>query len=202
MVGYLNNLRAGDVLLFIIVMCWAAGWIIEKVGKLRTRERDIAAKDITEKNQYTNLVNDVASTQEELGELKESTKTLLDVMKRSIESYVETSTGSNEHLIKTIAEIEELTNDHEQRIVVLEKSVERMIDQIDLLFKSDKEYFKAYIVEGYNKYVKGEQEISLITLQNLESMYNKYLNENPDGADEFLARIMRELRNLPTTHND
>ena len=50
------------------------------------------------------------------------------------------------------------------------------------------------------KYVKKEKSIDLISLQNLENIYNKYLEED-GGKDEFLAKLMKELRDLPTTKN-
>ena len=111
---------------------------------------------------------------------------------------VKTNNEKSEKIENTLFEFNKLASEYIKKIESLETRVDKMERQIDLLFKSDKEYFRAFILEGYNKYVKAERSIDLVSLQTLESIYNKYLEED-GGKDEFLAKLMKELRNLPTT---
>ena len=41
-----------------------------------------------------------------------------------------------------------------------------------------------------------EREIDLSTLQNVERMYKKYMEEIEDN-DDFIEKLMNEMRNLP-----
>lgn len=199
LVTYLNNLRAGDVLLFIVVVGWVLYQIFTKLIKIKDKHKEHVERSIREKEEYQKLVENLASAQSELEQLKHETNEEFGKMKADMENHIDDASDGNDTIAKAIDNLQKITDDHEKRVASLEKAIIQMKEQIDLLFKSDKEYFRAYIIEGYNKYVKVEHSISLMTLQGFESMYNKYLSENDNKNDEFLARIMKELRNLPTT---
>lgn len=201
LVTYLNNLRAGDVLLFIIVVGWAGYQMITKLIEIKNKHKEHVEHDVHEKEEYQKLVDNLTSAQEELQTLKRQTSAEFGKMKEEMEEHIDDASDGNRTIIKAISDLEKITGEHEKRVSSLEKTITQMKEQIELLFKSDKEYFRAYIIEGYNKYVKKEHSISLMTLQGFESMYNKYLSENDNKSDEFLARIMRELRNLPTSRD-
>lgn len=201
LITYLNNLRAGDVLLFIIVISWGGYAVISKLLKIKKLHAEQVTNELHKQEEYQKLVENLAAAQDELGALKKQTNVEFDKMKEEMEEHIDDASDGNIAVSKAIENLNKITDEHEKRVTSLEKTISQMREQIDLLFKSDKEYFRAYIVEGYNKYVKQEHAISLMTLQGFESMYNKYLSENDNRDDEFLARIMRELRNLPTTHD-
>ena len=201
LVGYLNNLRAGDVLIFICVIGWVIVTVTKYVMKVKKMHRDAIVEDINKDTEYTNLVNGLSKTQEELKLLKENVGGRFQIIQEKLDREVQESSGGDEVLQSAVRELEEVVAETGARVDTLETTVEHIREQIELLFRSDKEYFKAYIIDGYNKYVKEEHEIPLIALQTLESIYNKYLNDNDTKNDEFIARIMKELRNLPTSRD-
>lgn len=201
LVGYLNNLRAGDVLIFICVIGWVIVTVTKYVMKVKKMHRDAIVEDINKDTEYTNLVNGLSKTQEELKLLKENVGGRFQIIQEKLDREVQESSGGDEVLQSAVRELEEVVAETGARVDTLETTVEHIREQIELLFRSDKEYFKAYIIDGYNKYVKEEHEIPLIALQTLESIYNKYLNDNDTKNDEFVARIMKELRNLPTSRD-
>lgn len=201
LVGYLNNLRAGDVLIFICVIGWVIVTVTKYVMKVKKMHRDAIVEDINKDTEYTNLVNGLSKTQEELKLLKENVGGRFQIIQEKLDREVQESSGGDEVLQSAVKELEEVVAETGARVDTLETTVEHIREQIELLFRSDKEYFKAYIIDGYNKYVKEEHEIPLIALQTLESIYNKYLNDNDTKNDEFVARIMKELRNLPTSRD-
>lgn len=201
LVGYLNNLRAGDVLIFICVVGWVIVTVTKYAIKVRKMHRDAIVEDINKDTEYTNLVNGLSKTQEELKLLKENIGGRFQTIQEKLDREMQESSGGDEVLQSAVKELEEVVAENDARVSTLETTVEHIREQIELLFRSDKEYFKAYIIDGYNKYVKEEHEIPLIALQTLESIYNKYLNDNDSQNDEFIARIMKELRNLPTSRD-
>lgn len=201
LVGYLNNLRAGDVLIFICVVGYVIVTVTKYAMKVRKMHRDAIVEDINKDTEYTNLVNGLSKTQEELKLLKENIGGRFQTIQEKLDREMQESSGGDEVLQSAVKELEEVVAENDARVRTLETTVEHIREQIELLFRSDKEYFKAYIIDGYNKYVKEEHEIPLIALQTLESIYNKYLNDNDSQNDEFIARIMKELRNLPTSRD-
>lgn len=201
LVGYLNNLRAGDVLIFICVVGYVIVTVTKYAMKVRKMHRDAIVEDINKDTEYTNLVNGLSKTQEELKLLKENIGGRFQTIQEKLDREMQESSGGDEVLQSAVKELEEVVAENDARVSTLETTVEHIREQIELLFRSDKEYFKAYIIDGYNKYVKEEHEIPLIALQTLESIYNKYLNDNDSQNDEFIARIMKELRNLPTSRD-
>ena len=201
LVAYLNNLQAGNVLMFLVVVGWAGYQIISALLKIKNKHKEQVEHDVHEKEEYQKLVDNLASAQQDLERLKNQTNAEFGRMKEEMEEHIDDASDGNNTIIKAIQNLEKITGDHEKRVDSLEKTIAQMKEQIELLFKSDKEYFRAYIIEGYNKYVKKEHSISLMTLQGFESMYNKYLSENNNQSDEFLASIMSELSNLPTSHD-
>ena len=77
-------------------------------------------------------------------------------------------------------------------------SIDNIMKNIHILIDSDKETIRSFIMSEYYKW-EGKV-IDLITLQNIERLYKKYLEELGDESDDFIDKIMTELRNLPTKH--
>lgn len=202
LVSYLNNLRAGDVLLFIIVVVWAGCQVASKVTEIKDKHRKSVENDLQKREEYEKLVENLKTAQEELDALKQSTQTEFERMKTQITEHAQNTSEEDGITENALEALKDATDKNEQRIIALERAISAVKEQVDLLFKRDKESVHAYILEGYNRYVKKEHSISLITLREYEHMYNRYLSENENQNDEFLARIMRELRNLPTSSGD
>lgn len=186
----------------MIVIGWVGYQVVTKLIAIKNKHREIVERDLLKKEEYDKLVENLAKTQAELEELKTQTSKDLDKIKDSMGEHIDDADTDHTAVTTAIRNLEALVEKHELRVVSLEKSILHMREHIDLLFTCDKEYARTFILEGYNKYVKKEHSISLVALQGLESIYNKYLSENSNTNDEFLARIMRELRNLPTSRDD
>lgn len=198
LVGYLNNLQFGDVLLFFVTFAWAGLWIKNAITDVMKKHKESVELEVKTKSQSATLIEDVNKANAEITKMRNDLdKKFLDIQK-TIDDDIKKDNENFEKLETTLSEFNQLAMEYIKKIGLLENRVDKMEKQIDLLFKSDKEYFRAFIIEGYNKYVKTEKSIDLVSLQNLESIYNKYLEED-GGKDEFLAKLMKELRNLPTT---
>lgn len=198
LVGYLNNLRLGDVLLFCVTIFWA-GWMVAKaIRDGLAKHKETVENNYKKRSEAATLIEDVSKATKEVEEMRNDLDVRLSEMQKVIDEHVESNEDEADKIKDALSEFNKLATEYIKKIGSLEARVEKMEKQIDLLFKSDKEYFKAFIMEGYNKYVKAEHSIDLISLQNLENIYNKFIEED-GGKDEFLAKLMQELRNLPTT---
>lgn len=200
LIGYLNNLRFGDVLLFIVTMIWAGLWIKKAVTDVMNKHKESVELEAKNKSEAAALIEDVNKANAEIMIMRDDLDKKFETVQKTIAEHVKKDNENSEKLENTLSEFNRLAMEYIKKIESLENRVDKMEHQIDLLFKSDKEYFRAFIMEGYNKYVKKEKSIDLISLQNLENIYNKYLEED-GGKDEFLAKLMKELRDLPTTKN-
>lgn len=200
LIAYLNNLRFGDVLLFIVTMVWAALWIKKAVTDVMNKHKESVELEVKNKSEAATLIEDVNKANSEIMTMRDNLDKKFETVQKTISEHIKKDNENSEKLENTLSEFNRLAMEYIKKIESLENRVDKMEHQIDLLFKSDKEYFRAFIMEGYNKYVKKEKSIDLISLQNLENIYNKYLEED-GGKDEFLAKLMKELRDLPTTKN-
>lgn len=200
LIGYLNNLRFGDVLLFIVTFIWAGLWIRKAVIDAINKHKESVIVELQNKSEAATLIEDVSKANDEIIKMRNDLNKKFSDVQKIIDEHIEEDNGTSEKLENTLSEFNKLAVEYIKKIESLENRVDKMEHQIDLLFKSDKEYFRAFIMEGYNKYVKTERSIDLVSLQNLENIYNKYLEED-GGKDEFLAKLMKELRDLPTTKN-
>ena len=198
LVGYLNNLRLGDVLLFCVTIVWAGWMVVKAIRDGLAKHKETVENNYKQRSEAATLIDDVSKVTKEVEEMRNDLDVKLSEMQKVIDEHVESNKDEDDKIKESLSEFNKLATEYIKKIGSLEARVEKMEKQIDLLFKSDKEYFRAFIMEGYNKYVKAEHSIDLISLQNLENIYNKFIEED-GGKDEFLAKLMQELRNLPTT---
>ena len=200
LIAYLNNPRFGDVLLFIVTMVWAVLWIKKAVTDVMNKHKESVELEVKNKSEAATLIEDVNKANSEIMTMRDDLDKKFETVQKTISEHIKKDNENSEKLENSLSEFNRFAMEYIKKIESLENRVDKMEHQIDLLFKSDKEYFRAFIMEGYNKYVKKEKSIDLISLQNLENIYNKYLEED-GGKDEFLAKLMKELRDLPTTKN-
>lgn len=87
---------------------------------------------------------------------------------------------------------------YESKLVELHSTLSNIKDNQVLLIESDKETIKSYITDRYFEAME-HGYIPYHQLQNVESMYKKYLEEN---GNTFVETIMKTLRNLPSHPED
>lgn len=195
---YLNQFPAGTVFLFLIGLYAAGKKVYQEAKKILEHNKKVVTDDIQKQEQLQTMLDDIEN-------LKTSIETLntgLDSYKKTVEKHLEedqvSSENSRRNTDERIGTICEHLEGLEQKIPIIEQNIMKIEKQISILIGSDVEYIRAYITDSYNKYVKEKRQIDLISLQNVESIYNRFLHET-GGEDEFLSKLMRELRNLPTT---
>ena len=141
------------------------------------------------------LKNELKSELENITKDVDNYKKLVD---GKLKEMIDKASVDDDTFIKSLNEIKNTLSLIDPKLKLLEDKVSKVESQINVLITSDVEYIKAYITDSYNKFVKENHHIDLLSLQNVESVYNRLLQET-GVEDEFLSKLMRELRNLPTT---
>ena len=199
-VGYLHNVNAGDALMFLASVAFAGTWIYKWVRKVIEGHRNVVESDLKKKEEYKNLIQTVDTIKEEFVEFKKTANSSFDEIKKVLDKVGTESDEGDEALGNKVKTVHENVNKHAEQLATLESNVSKLTKQVNSLLKNDKDFCRTYIAEGHSTYVKEKHAIGLVTLQALESMYNDYIKLlGPNEQDEFTAKLMNDLRNLPTS---
>lgn len=193
-IEYANDFRAGDLILFVIVIGWVGKQVYIAIMNILDKHKSRVVESLGEKQEFQKLVSDLADTKNMIETYKKNfDDTIVDFDEKFKENASDTT--------KIGAEVAQLAKSIEQytrSMTLLEERVGKIEKQIQLLFRSDKEQTRTFLIDAYSRYVKRDKVIDLITLQAIENVYNQYLEETGE-SDEFFTKLMRELRSLPTT---
>ena len=197
LIEFLNNISAGSALAVILVAWYAFSKIFSFLKNLGEAHKEKVETALKKKEAYDKINEEFQEIKQELETVESNFQNSLNDFTNRFNEYITKNESSQDQFNIAIKEFRNTMNEQRSAIDALAERISKIEHRIEILFKSDKEYTKAYITESYKKYVKEEKHIDLMTLQNIESIYNEYLEET-GSEDEFLAKLMRELRNLPT----
>lgn len=195
-VGFFSqfNVNLGEVIMGLFCLGVIGKTFYEESKKILDNHTHHIEHSLKKREEFEALVNELSDTKTELDQMKSDLEDKINEVMEILPNYQ----SSYDQIEQTVHDMCDAIQAHSQAISALENKLTKIQQQIDVLFVTDTEYVRAYIIEGHSKYVKEQKQIDLLTLQNLENIYNRYLVEG--GAnDEFLSKLMRELRNLPTT---
>lgn len=196
--GFLSHWNAGEVFLVIVgVVC-----VGKKIYEFGKKAYGVIEGGITKKlkgvEQMDSILSDIDSLKNDLNAISTDVESYKKNLDDRVKAIISQSDTGDSNIEKVVDELQESLQMMEPKVRLLEDKMSKIESQISILINSDVEYTKAYITDCYNKFVKVEHHIDLISLQNVESVYNKFVQET-GLEDEFLSKLMRELRNLPTT---
>ena len=196
--GFLSHWNAGEVFLVIVgVVC-----VGKKIYDFGKKAYGVIEGGITKKLKSVEQMDSILSVIDSLKNDLNAISTDVESYKKNLDDQVKAIISQSDtvdiNIEKVVDELQESLQMIEPKVRLLEDIMSKIESQISILINSDVEYAKAYITDCYNKFVKVEHHIDLISLQNVESVYNKFVQET-GLEDEFLSKLMRELRNLPTT---
>lgn len=197
-VALFNNWNAGDVILFIVILYTIGVVIFKGVKKLLDHNKQLVTENIRKEEELNNILSTLQTTRNDLSNLNNQFRSAIADIGSKLENHTGSSQDDIANLNSLITAIQEDIALQSPKIDALEEKLLKIEEQISVLINSDVEYIKAYITDAYDKYVTTEKNIDLMTLQNIESVYNRVLQEIGE-EDEFLAKLMREIRDLPTT---
>lgn len=196
--GFLSHWNAEEVFLVIVgVVC-----VGKKIYDFGKKAYGVIEGGITKKlksvEQMDSILSVIDSLKNDLNAISTDVESYKKNLDDQVKAIISQSDTGDINIEKVVDELQESLQMMEPKVRLLEDKMSKIESQISILINSDVEYTKAYITDCYNKFVKVEHHIDLISLQNVESVYNKFVQET-GLEDEFLSKLMRELRNLPTT---
>ena len=197
-VDVLNAFPAGSFLLFLfsvgtLIFTYRKKWkdtkkeISDEGGELALKNK----KEEEESNNINLLLTKMNSLEETIEQQNIEMKKYVDNKIKKVQCNVESNNAE-------IDKIEDQIKGYQMNINKILDSIDNIMKNIHILIDSDKETIRSFIMSEYYKW-EGKV-IDLITLQNIERLYKKYLEELGDESDDFIDKIMTELRNLPTKH--
>lgn len=199
LVQRLNNFSAGEVVMVLAIAGWVIKSIVVSVINVLKEHKEYVKKDFIKEEEWKDIQEGIKTTKADLTNLTEKMTKDMEKLRSEIEEKMKSQDDAESDLNNAIQKVNMFIDEQREGMTKITERVGNIEVQIDLLLKSDAEHIHAYLVDAYNKYVRVEKSIDLITLQNLERVYNKYMEEIRGEGDEFLTKLMRELRNLPTT---
>jgi chromosome segregation ATPase len=198
---YLNKWQGGEILLFLVGCYTVFKKGYDVIHKVVTWYRGRVTEDINKEERLTGILSDITTIKKEMDDLSNDFNAYKHMVDQRMTDNMESADNANESVNKSFDDLEKSIREISPKLQLMEQRIEKLERQIGDLLRSDVDYIKAYITDAYNKYVKEEQHIDLLTLQNVESVYNRLLEET-GSEDEFLSKLMRDLRNLPTTKQE
>ena len=122
-----------------------------------------------------------------------------DSLKNTVNSLVKEVNDLASHMEKmsdTLNELTTMVRDHDKTLLDLCNNINSINSRVQILVESDIESFESYIMEEYNRFVKIEQSIDMLSLQKIENIYALYRKEVGEKDDELIEKLMKAIREL------
>ena len=91
-------------------------------------------------------------------------------------------------------ELEHNVQTHDEQIAKLQKTIQTLVDNVNLLIESDKDDIKAFITRQHHYFCYQKKWIDDYSLDCVERRYEHY---EAEGGNSFIETLMDELRALP-----
>lgn len=210
--NFLNNFKLGTSIQ-IIIICGSfffavMHWLKKEIDQIKQKgveetldeiEKTGKEKKLEEyKKTIDSLQEKITKISDDFNAFKESIHDEVIETDGKIDTSKLSTANLHKETLERIEEIMEGIHTFEKKVDTIEKQLKSMNEYITMLMNSDIGTHKSWIIHEYNRCVKDDREIDLISLQNIENIYRLYLDEVGDGGDEFVTKLMHEIRNLPT----
>ena len=198
---FLDQWTTGYIFLIIVGVYTVAKKSYEIIKKITNQTEEQVTKKIKDSEKIDGIITDITSLKTEIDKISNDVNNYKGIIDGKLKEIIKNSSENGDEFIKSLDEIKNTLMIIDPKVKILEDKISKLESQINVLITSDVEYIRAYITDSYKKFVKELHHIDLMSLQNVESIYNRFLQET-GSEDEFLSKLMRELRNLPTTKDD
>lgn len=198
---FLDQWSAGYIFLIIVGVYTVAKKLYEIIKKITNQTEEQVTKKIKDSEKIDGILTDITSLKTEIDKISNDVDNYKGIIDGKLKEIIKNSSENSDEFIKSLDEIKNTLMIIDPKVKILEDKISKLESQINVLITSDVEYIRAYITDSYKKFVKELHHIDLMSLQNVESIYNRFLQET-GSEDEFLSKLMRELRDLPTTKDD
>lgn len=141
-------------------------------------------------------IKDMGS-QETLDEIEdENAEKKLDDVESDLHK-LEEEIEQKSRIIEEFSEFEKSLEECNKEIESINKQLELIEKNVKLLFDSCITLNRVLITIQRNKFINVDKIIDMNSLRDIEDLYARYLDEVKDGGDEYVAKMIRELRDIP-----
>lgn len=167
----------------------------ETLDDIEKQEKEKKLKEFDEK--IKNMQNAVKSAQDKLELIKNECTKQKNEMTEEIKETGDTANNLHAKTVESLGRIETSLNEYDERFKDIEKNLIDVSKKIEILVSSDITTKKTYIVSEYTKCAIHDKVIDLMTLQQVEEAYSRYLEVEGNGGDDFTTHMVQVMRSLP-----
>lgn len=195
LVNLLDHIGLGT---FIVIVSSGLAFLIPFLKQVRDHKKEMKNKikgELLEEESREKDKQDLQTAIEKIDGIDEK----LDEHNKDIKDYVEERIGlietqvesNTKQINRAKKELESYRNQTSELLEIMKTTEEN----VKILIDSDKDTIYYIIMQTYQQCMQ-ERKIDLSTLQNVERMYKKYMEEIEDN-DDFIEKLMNEMRHLP-----
>ena len=213
---FLDKFQFGTALDTIIVI---GTFLLSQYGMYRKFEKKLkeaGSKETLKRIEDDNQKKAIEQYKKDIDKLQESLKHVEDGLKLLKNKY----SNERDAFMNQVQELDQgaenlhddsidKINTVKNKIIRFENELRKLEDQLrsmseatNTLTDSDISTHRAFIIGEHRRCVQIDKSIDLLSLQQVENIYKKYLAEDRTGGDEFINNLVREIRSLPTKPND
>lgn len=215
LIDFMNNFKLGtgiDIILTLgsVLLGYFAMYkkLVKKIKDEGSEETLEKIEEDKQKQMLEQYKKDISTLQGSLQSVQSELDTFRAGYEREKEGFLnqlkELDTGAeslHDDSVDRITLIKNKILEFDEYIKSMDDKIKDMSEKINMLTDSDISAHRAFIIGEHRRCVQVEKSIDLLALQQVENIYKKYLAEDRTGGDEFIANLIREIRNLPTKPN-
>ena len=110
LIAYLNNLRFGDVLLFIVTMVWAVLWIKKAVTDVMNKHKESVELEVKNKSEAATLIEDVNKANSEIMTMRDDLDKKFETVQKTISEHIKKDNENSEKLENSLSEFNRRVN--------------------------------------------------------------------------------------------
>ena len=171
---FLDNIGLGTALAVLIASCTLFAGIYSSYKKLLDERKAIDREQLLREQEEASLKTTVENAMSQINDLS--------VHLESISRNLEDLTA----MVRT----------HDTTLDNMGNNIDTITSKIKILVESDIESFESYIMDEYDRFVRRDKCIDMLSLQKIENIYSLYKKEIGDNEDETIKKLIAGIREL------
>ena len=193
LVELLHEIPLGFAVLILVSAVVVIKWVYNEASTFILKTKKAAIREYDE----SQTMSEVLSKLDELNATVNDFKSDMYDFRKEVE---DTNSANNERMTRIEKKFDELDDrsDEQDRDLLkkmgdVEKTIDKVSDQVHLLIGSDKEEVEIFITSEYHKWMT-QNEIDIYTLETIEKRYNRYCKLHEDT--DFITALVEEMKCL------
>lgn len=196
---FLDQFGLGNLFFGTAIFVYVIIKLVQLIKILLEKNSSRVADDLHHTEMIEQMKQDIESTSRELNRMQSDiTRKLQDITNQISNDINNKLTSDCDHLETLIQELHSIVDTQDERIIDATRRLEKIEQNIQILFQNDTNTYREGIESAYKRYVEGNEPISLDELKRVEDLYNTYREQNNGQSTPLLDTMISRIRNLPT----